>query len=93
MVVVVFGVICSAAVLFLLRFLFALESEARSTRKRHFEMVKLSVYRARPISQTDGSAPALMLIHSNVSRQAATSRTRFVDRFAPPERHSHYMGA
>lgn len=53
--------ICSLAVLFLLRFLFALESESRSARMRQSEMI--SVYRGQSGSEVSYSAPVPMLVH------------------------------
>jgi hypothetical protein len=76
MVVVIFSVICTAAVLFLLRFLFAIESETRSARGRQSELVKLSVYSPQ-FRQAGDPGLGPMLIHSNTSRQDARLRPAF----------------
>ena len=94
MVVVIFSVICTAAVLFLLRFLFALESETRSARRRHFELVKLSVYSPRFRQAGDlGPGPGPMLVHSNTSRQDARLRPAFTVGPVARERSSQYKKA
>ncbi len=93
MVVATFSTICIAAVLFLLRFLFALESETRSARTRQSEVAEVYANRTRPGSQARNAAPALMLVHSNTSRQAATSRSIFTAGSIPRERNSQFRGA
>ncbi len=56
--------ICIAAVLFLLRFLFALESEIRSTPERSAACVNhVCTYRIPFVDRAQG--PALTLVHSN----------------------------
>jgi len=65
-VVALFSISC-AAILFMLRFIFALEAEielARECPKARFE--SLSRYRAEPTSR--GNAPTLTLVHSNYLR-------------------------
>jgi len=90
-----FSVICSAAVLFLLRFLFALESETRSAQVRKFEMIRVPAYRSRAVGETVGSAPALTLVHSDasVSRRGATLRPVFMSGSVSRESNSQYKGA
>ena len=66
LVLAVFSSICTVAVLFLLRFLFALESEVKSTRKPLAERVnRISTFRILPGAGTHGSAPVLTLVHSS----------------------------
>jgi hypothetical protein len=93
MVIVVFSVICIAAVLFLLRFLVAIESETQSARRRQTELVKLSVYRPQPFRQAGDPGPGLMLVHSRTSRQDSTLRPLFIDQSISRERNSQYRGA
>jgi hypothetical protein len=93
MVVATFSVICTAAVLFLLRFLLALESETRSARKRPSEMIKIPVYRSQTAGRAVGTAPALMLVHSNMWRLGATLRPAFMSGSTPSERNSQYKKA
>jgi hypothetical protein len=93
MVVVIFTVICTAAVLFLLRFLFAIESEIRSARIRQSAMVKLSVYRLQPFRQVGETGPEPMLVYSNTSRQDATLRPAFTVGPVACERSSQYKKA
>jgi hypothetical protein len=58
--------ICVVAILFLLRFLFAIESEIRSARKSSPSCVKrLSIYPIPSSAGADGSVPALTLVHSD----------------------------
>jgi hypothetical protein len=65
-----FLTICGVAVLFLLRFLFALESETRSARtRRAAAVVRVSANRLQPVSQRYHSAPVLTVV-PNASRQA-----------------------
>lgn len=60
MVLNVFISICLVAVLFLLRFLFALESELRSARKSSPTRVKpLSIYRIPSLAGANSSGPVL----------------------------------
>ena len=72
MVLATFITICMAAVLFLIRFLFALESESRATRTRLGANAEpIVVYRGQGTGQIRESAPALILVYSNSSRQVA----------------------
>jgi hypothetical protein len=93
MVVATFSVICTAAVLFLLRFLFALESETRTAQGRKFEMIKIPVYRSQTAGRAVGAAPVLMLVHSNTWRQGATLRPAFMSGSVPCESNSQYKKA
>ena len=75
MALATFFTICSVAVLFLLRFLFALESETRSARTRPAAaVVRVSANRFQPVSQRYDSAPVLTVVHSNASRQGVAAR-------------------
>lgn len=93
LVVATFSVISTAAVLFLFRFLFAIESETRSARKRQSEMIKVPVYRSQTVGRAVGSAPALMLVHSNTWRQGATLRPAFMSGPVQRESNSQYKKA
>lgn len=57
--------VCMAAVFFLLRFLFALQSEISSAPKRSAACVHHISYRIPSGDWAHGPAPALALIHSN----------------------------
>jgi hypothetical protein len=91
MVLATFTTICGAAVLFLLRFLFALESESRSARMRQSENV--SAYRTHSGSQVSDSAPVLMLVHYKSPRQVAAVRPTFMGASVSRERNSQLKGA
>jgi hypothetical protein len=66
LVLAVFIPICTVAVLFLLRFLFALESEFKSARKPLAERVsRISTFRISSGAGAHGSAPVLTLVHSS----------------------------
>ena len=93
MVMATFSVICAVAVLFLLRFLFALESETRTAPGRSPQMIKVSSFRAQSLSRAVGSAPALTLVHSDTSRRGATLRSAFMGEAVPRARNSQYKRA
>jgi hypothetical protein len=92
MVVVIFSVICTAAVLFLLRFLFAIESETRSSRIRQSEKVKPAGYTPQ-FRQAGDPSPGPMLVHSNTSLKYASLRPAFTVGPVARERSSQYKKA
>lgn len=66
MVLATFISICVVAVLFLLRFLIALEAEMRAERRRSTARLDcISTYRFSPGAGAYASEPVLTLIHSN----------------------------
>jgi hypothetical protein len=66
LVLTVFISICTVAVLFLLRFLFALESEFKSARKPLAERVsRISTFRISSGAGARDSGPVLTLVHSS----------------------------
>ncbi len=66
LILATFIVICIAAVAFLLRFLFALQSEISSAPKRGAAFVDhICTYRIPFVDRAYGPAPALSLVHSN----------------------------
>ena len=75
LVLATFTSICIAAILFLIRFLFALNSDAEAASGR-VERISagLALIRRNGVCE---SAPVLTLIHANSSRQVVYSYTRF----------------
>jgi len=70
LVLAMFFSICFAAVLFLLRFLFAIDSEISSERKRSKEKVDhVTAYQVPSGVRVYGTAPALNLVYSRSWRQ------------------------
>jgi hypothetical protein len=65
--------ICAAAVAFLLRFLYALESDVRSHGKRSVRLERIRTHRVPSRTEVRGPVPALTLVHSN-SRLASQAR-------------------
>jgi hypothetical protein len=74
MILAIFLSICAVAVLFLLRFLTALDSEIKSARTRPVaRMERISTDRVRHGNRVRGSAPAITLVYSR-SRLAVRPR-------------------
>jgi hypothetical protein len=88
----IFMSICVGAVLFLLRFLFALEAETRTARP-HSALRGNGTSRTQPYTQVRDLPPGLALVYSHVSRQAGVGRPMFARASDPRERNSQYKGA
>jgi hypothetical protein len=73
LVLAVFLSICAVVVAFLLRFLYALESEVRSHGKRSVRLERIRTHRVPSRTEVRGPVPALTLVHSN-SRLAPFAR-------------------
>jgi hypothetical protein len=79
LVMAIFLSICFTAVLFLLRFLFALESEVRSGRKRSKASVDhTTAYEVPSGIRVQDATPVLTLVHANT-----WTRVRPVSRLSP----------
>lgn len=65
LVLVTFLSICTVFVAFLLRFLFALESDIRSHGKRSVRVDRIWTDRAPSLAVAQGSAPKLTLVHTS----------------------------
>jgi hypothetical protein len=87
----IFMSICVGAVLFLLRFLFALEAETRTARP-HSALRGNGTSRTQPYTQVRDLPPGLALVYSHVSRQAGVGRPMFA-RASDLREHSQYKGA
>jgi hypothetical protein len=93
MVLATFISICIAAVLFLLRFLFAVESECRAARRvSTARLHSLSTYRIPSGGGAYALAPALALVHSNTG-QAFRGYPVFQDALVAREEKSQYKQA
>jgi hypothetical protein len=66
LVLAIFGFVCTAALIFLLRFLFAISSETRPASGR---IEPVSALHSVDAARVRKPAPVLTLIHSNPSRQ------------------------
>ncbi len=91
LVLATFISICIAAVLFLLRFLFALESELRSA-PRAACVEHISAYRVPFGGGPRGRAPALTLVHSNTGL-ARRGSPEFQEALLPRKEKSQYKEA
>ena len=65
LVLAAFLAICAVAVAFLLRFLYALESDVRSHGKRAARLERIRTQRVPSRTEVRGPVPALTLVHSN----------------------------
>ena len=71
LVLATFFSICAVFVAFLLRFLFALESEVRSDQERSARVERIWTYRVPSRAVVQGQAAKLTLVHANSSPSLA----------------------
>jgi hypothetical protein len=94
----IFITICIASVLFLLRFLFALQAESKNARAHSAVVIThLAAHRAQTAKQVRDSAPVLTLVHSdvsrlNLSRKVAGGGAVYTKASVARERNSQFKG-
>jgi hypothetical protein len=87
LVLATFMAICIVAVLFLLQFLLALDSESKLARNHSTVRVEpISSYRSQQGWQVRDSTPVLTLVHSGSSGQIVYPRPAYSDAFVAREK-------
>jgi hypothetical protein len=90
----IFISICIAAVLFLLRFLYAIEAESMIAQAHSETRIgRPSIYPSEPQGMAHDSFAGLRLVRSNTSRPLVGEQSVFTSASVPRERNSHYKGA